>query len=138
MFTSNTCEWSTPQDLFDKLNSEFNFELDVCASKENHKCERYFTKEDDAFLNKWSGRIWCNPPYGRDIGRWVEACANHNNISVMLLPVRTDTKWFHKFIYNNPNAKIRFIKGRLKFNNAKNPAPFPSMIVIFNDDIIEA
>ena len=138
MFTSNTCEWSTPQDLFDKLNSEFNFELDVCASKDNHKCERYFTKEDDAFLNKWTGRVWCNPPYGRDIARWVEACANHSNISVMLLPARTDTKWFHKFIYNNPNAKIRFIKGRLKFNNAKNPAPFPSMIVIFNDDIIEA
>ena len=83
-------------------------------------------------MQSWSGyRVYCNPPYGREIGKWVEKAYNENKngtFIVMLLPARTDTKWFHNFIYKQ--HKIEFIKGRLKFNDGKNSAPFPSMIVI--------
>ena len=130
LFTSNTDDWATPQPFFDELNKEFGFELDVCANDQNHKCERYFTKEQDGLQMDWGGDIiWCNPPYGREIGKWVARCAKHNNTAVMLLPARTDTRWFHDYIYGN--AEIRFIKGRLKFGQSKNSAPFPSMVVIF-------
>ena len=130
LFTSNTDDWATPQAFFDQLNKEFNFELDVCANDQNHKCARYFTKEQDGLQMDWGGAIiWCNPPYGREIGKWVARCAKHNNTAVMLLPARTDTRWFHDYIYGN--AEIRFIKGRLKFGESKNSAPFPSMVVIF-------
>lgn len=135
MFSSTSDEWETPQDLFNKLNAEFHFNLDACASENNHKCEKYYTKEQNGLLALWKGNVWCNPPYGRTVGEWVKnACvsARHNKgVIVMLLPVRTDTKWFHKYIYNQPNVEIRFIKGRLKFGNSKNSAPFPSMIAIF-------
>ena len=119
MYTSNTFEWGTPQDLFDNLNKEFHFDLDVCANDQNHKCEKYFTKEQDGLSQKWQGRVWCNPPYGKVIGNWVKACSEYEGLSVMLLPARTDTKWFHNYIYNNPNAEIRFLKGGLHFNNSK-------------------
>ena len=85
-------------------------------------------------------RIFCNPPYGREIGKWVKkaymtqkAAQNYKCITliVMLLPARTDTKWFHEYIYNKENVEIRFLKGRLKFGDSKNAAPFPSMVVIF-------
>lgn len=130
LFTSNTPEWETPQDFFDKLNEEFHFDLDVCATDENHKCDKYYTKEQDglAMQSEWKGTVWCNPPYGREIGKWVKACAEYSN-AVMLLPARTDTKWFHDYIYGK--AQIRFIKGRLKFGGSKNSAPFPSMVVVF-------
>lgn len=134
MFSSKTDLWSTPQDLFDELNKEFNFDIDVCALPENAKCERYFSPQIDGLSQKWEGVCWCNPPYGREIGKWVEKAYNSAKfggaVVVMLLPARTDTKWFHNFIYNI--AEIRFIKGRLKFGNAENSAPFPSMIVIFD------
>lgn len=78
------------------------------------------------------GVIWCNPPYGREVGKWVEKCANYDGLAVMLLPARTDTRWFHEFIYNK--AEVRFIKGRLKFGGSKNSAPFPSMVVIFRKE----
>ena len=135
MFTSNTPEWATPQAFFDNLNNEFHFELDIAASEDNHKCERYYTKDTDGLAHQddWYGTIWCNPPYGREIGKWVEACARYRGGQcVMLLPARTDTRWFHDYIYNDPKADIRFIKGRLHFNESKEAAPFPSMIVIFN------
>ena len=135
LFSSNSEEWETPQDLFDKLNDEFFFDLDVAANASNHKCPAYFTKENSAFENKWFGTVWCNPPYGREIGKWVQKCADYPGISVMLIPARTDTKWFHEYIYHNPRAEIRFIKGRLHFNNSINAAPFPSMIVIFRSSI---
>lgn len=79
MFTSNTPEWGTPQDFFDKLNDEFHFDLDIAASEDNHKCDRYYTKETDglAHQDEWSGTVWCNPPYGREIGKWVEACSRY-------------------------------------------------------------
>lgn len=135
MFSSKTDLWATPQDLFDELNNEFHFDIDVCADEFNHKCDKYYSKEQDGLQQSWMGTVWCNPPYGREIGKWVEKGYNshhlYNNCIVMLLPARTDTKWFHQYIYNNPNAEIRFIKGRLKFGNSKNSAPFPSMIVIF-------
>ena len=135
MFSSATDNWSTPQDFFDKLNDEFHFTLDVCADENNHKCEHYYTKEIDGLSRPWIGTIWCNPPYGRKIGEWVRRAYFSSHIGsatvVMLLPARTDTRWFHDYIYNKSNTEIRFIKGRLKFGGCKNSAPFPSMVVIF-------
>lgn len=130
LFSSKSVVWETPQDLFDKLNAEFHFDLDVCALPENAKCKRFFTPEMDGLKQEWTGVCWCNPPYGRQIGKWVEKGAKSFATVVMLLPARTDTKWFHEYIYNK--AEIRFIKGRLKFGNSKNAAPFPSMIVVFD------
>ena len=134
MFSSETDMWATPQDFFDKLNEEFNFQLDVCATAENAKCEKYYTKEQDGLSMPWTGTCWCNPPYGRDIGKWVAkayaSSAGGEATVVMLLPSRTDTRWFHDYIYGK--AEIRFIKGRLKFGGSKNAAPFPSMVVIYS------
>lgn len=129
LFTSNTDLWETPQDFFDGLNKEFGFDLDVCALPENAKCERYFTPEKDGLDQEWKGTVWCNPPYGKQVGKWVEKAYKSNCTVVMLLPARTDTKWFHDYIYRK--AEIRFVKGRLKFGGSKNPAPFPSMVVIY-------
>ena len=135
MFSSKTDEWSTPQDFFNELNKEFNFTLDPCATPENAKCEKYYTKEDDGLKQDWSGEtVFCNPPYGRVIKDWVKKCyeesRKENTTVVMLIPARTDTSYFHDYIYNKAK-EIRFIRGRLKFGNAKNPAPFPSMVVVF-------
>ncbi len=134
MFSSKTDLWSTPQDLFDELNNEFHFTLDVCADESNRKCDKYYSKEQDGLSQPWVGTVWCNPPYGRGIGQWVHRAlfaSVAGNTVVMLLPARTDTKWFHDYIYKRDNVEIRFIKGRLKFGGSKNSAPFPSMIVIF-------
>ena len=134
MFSSATDLWETPQDFFDALNREFRFGLDACATPENAKCENFFTQKQDGLSQNWGGygTIWCNPPYGRKIGKWVQKAYNeaqNGTTTVMLLPARTDTKWFHDFIYGK--ADIRFIKGRLKFGGQNNSAPFPSMVVIF-------
>ena len=130
MFSSATDERSTPQHFFDKLNEEFSFTLDPCANDTNHKCKKYFTKTENGLLQNWDDEIvFCNPPYGREIGKWVKKAAESKATVVMLLPARTDTKWFHDYIYEK--AEIRFIKGRLKFGGAQNSAPFPSMVVIF-------
>jgi phage N-6-adenine-methyltransferase len=133
MFSSATDLWETPQSFFDALNEEFGFETDVCALPENAKCARYFTPEDNGLAQTWTGVCWCNPPYGREIGKWVQKAAmsaNKNGATVvMLLPARTDTKWFHRYIYGK--AEIRFIAGRLKFGGGKHNAPFPSMVVVF-------
>lgn len=134
MFSSKTDLWETPQDLFDKLNNEFQFTLDVCATPENAKCDKFYTEEQDGLEHPWEGTVWCNPPYGRGIGQWVRR-ALFASVSgatvVMLLPARTDTKWFHDYIYKRNNVEIRFIRGRLKFGGSKNSAPFPSMVVVF-------
>jgi len=135
MFSSKTDEWSTPQDFFNELNKEFNFTLDPCATPENAKCEKYYTKEDDGLKQDWSGEtVFCNPPYGRAIKDWVKKCYEEskkpNTTVVMLIPARTDTSYFHDYIYHKAK-EIRFIRGRLKLGNAKNSAPFPSMVVIF-------
>ena len=134
LFTSNSSEWETPQDLFDSLNREFDFELDPCATDSNHKCDLYYTKETDGLSKDWDGkRVYCNPPYGRGIENWIKKCAKHKGLAVMLIPARTDTTWFHKYIYHNLCAEVRFLKGRLKFSESKNSAPFPSMIVVFRN-----
>lgn len=133
MFSSRTPEWSTPQDLFDALDKIHNFNLDTAATPENAKCARYFTATDDGLAQDWGGyRVFCNPPYGREIGRWVkkayEEAQKPGTKVVMLLPARTDTKWFHDYCLK---GTVQFLRGRIKFGGSKNAAPFPSMIVIF-------
>lgn len=131
-FSSETDDWATPQEFFDKLNEEFKFTIDVCASAYNNKHDRYFDKEDDGLRQDWSGEVcWMNPPYGREIAKWMEKAYNSSlegATVVCLVPSRTDTKWWHDFAMN---GEIRFIKGRLKFGGSKNNAPFPSAVVIF-------
>ena len=134
MFSSKTDLWATPNDFFDKLNDEFRFTLDPCSTHENAKCYKHFTEEENGLLQDWGNEVvFCNPPYGRQIKDWVkksyEESQKDNTTVVMLIPARTDTIYFHEYIYHK--AEIRFIKGRLKFGNAKNSAPFPSMVVIF-------
>lgn len=133
LYSSKSDEWATPDEIYKNLDEEFNFTLDPCSTDENHKCSNYFTKKDDGLKKQWGGaRVFCNPPYST-IGKWVEKAyresRNDNTLVVLLIPARTDTRYFHDFIYNR--AEIRFVKGRLKFGNSKNSAPFPSMIVIF-------
>lgn len=132
LFTSNSDEWATPQELFSQLNDEFGFTLDACATSDNHKCEYYYTIEEDGLTQDWGGQVvFCNPPYSM-ISSWVEKCyregCKDNTLVCLLIPSRTDTKYFHDYIYNR--AEIRFVKGRLTFSD-KGRAPFPSMIVIF-------
>jgi len=121
--------WETPQWLFDALDKEFHFGTDVCALPENAKCEKYYTPEVDGLAQEWGGVCWCNPPYGREITEWVKKAASANATTVMLLPARVDTKWFHDYVYGK--AEIRFVRGRVKFGGSKDNAPFPSMIVVF-------
>lgn len=129
LFTSNTDLWATPQDFFDKLDSEFHFDLDVCALQYNAKCDRFFTSDVDGLSQEWTGTAWCNPPYGRQIGKWVKKAHDSDCTVVMLLPARTDTAWFHDYIYGK--AEVRFVRGWLKFGESKNNAPFPNMVVIY-------
>lgn len=134
-FSSKTDEWETPQNVFDELNTEFDLEIDVCALPSNKKLNIYWSKRDDGLKQDWScKRCWMNPPYGREISKWVKKAAiGGAEIVVALLPARTDTRWFWDYIYQKPNVEIRFIKGRLKFGASKNSAPFPSMVVIWRN-----
>lgn len=144
LFTSNSDMWETPQHLFDALDATYRFTLDVCATAENAKCKDYFTPEIDGLSQVWRGMCWMNPPYGREIGKWVkkahEESRKYGCTVVCLLPARTDTRWFHDYIWDEsmgPNGDWRngvsgrLIRGRLKFGGSKNSAPFPSMVVIF-------
>lgn len=118
-FSSETHVWSTPQKFFDKYDKIYNFTLDVCASVENAKCEKFFTKEDDSLTKEWKGVCWMNPPYGRDIGLWMRKAywsARHGATVVCLVPSRTDTRWWHDYAMK---GDIEFIKGRLKFGDSK-------------------
>lgn len=141
MFSSKTDQWATPQAFFDTLNSEFGFALDVAADHSNHKCAKYYTKEQNGLDQSWqlsAGGVFCNPPYGREIGLWVKKAYEESlsgQLVVMLLPARTDTKWFHDYILGK--AEVRFVRGRLKFGDSNNSAPFPSMVVIYNGEINE-
>ena len=130
-FSSKTVEWYTPQDFYDRLHAKYGFTLDVCATSDNAKCERYFTIEDDGLKQDWTGTCWMNPPYGREIGKWVKK-AYESSLSgstvVCLVPARTDTKWFHEYCLK---GEVEFVKGRLKFGGAKFNAPFPVAIVVF-------
>jgi len=141
--SSNTHLWATPQDLFDRLNAIHGFTLDVCALPENAKCAKFYTPDMDGLAQDWKNNIcWMNPPYGREIGKWVKKAYDatfmgwqHGGAKVVcLLPARTDTKWWHDYVI--PHGKIEFLRGRLKFVGAascghSNSAPFPSAIVIF-------
>ena len=130
LYSSKSAEWETPQDFFDELDKEFHFTLDPCATKENAKCKKFYTKEEDGLTKNWNNEIvFCNPPYGSEIGEWIKkASETSGGKVVMLIPARADTRYFHNYIYHK--EEIRFIKGRLKFGG-KHFAPFPSMIVIF-------
>lgn len=126
-------EWGTPDEFFKALDAEFHFDLDPCATEENHKCDEYYTKETDGLLQDWGGRaVFCNPPYS-EISKWVEKCYREgqkdNTVVVLLIPSRTDTKYFWNFIVHR--AELRFVKGRLRFGGSKTNAPFSSLIVIY-------
>lgn len=136
MFSSISNMWETPQDFFDKLNSIYKFGLDVCANESNAKCFNYFTEAQDGLSKDWrkasSGMpCWMNPPYGREIGKWMKKAyeSNLQGVKVVcLVPARTDTAWWHDYAMK---GEITFIKGRLKFGGHKNAAPFPSALVVF-------
>jgi len=138
MFSSDSGEWATPQDFYDKLDEEFHFTLDPCATAENAKCSKFYTKEQDGLAQDWTGEtVFCNPPYGKDVGKWARKCRDHamaGGIAVLLVHSRTDTRWFHDFVYHY--AELRFVKGRLKFGGAPNTAPFPSLVAVFTPDTI--
>lgn len=131
-FSSETDNWATPQDFYDKLDSIFNFTLDPCASDQNHKTAKYFTEADDGLAQSWDGeRVFMNPPYGREIGKWVEKASQiKGGLVVCLVPARTDTRWWHDHVVGG-GAITKYLKGRLKFGGQANSAPFPSAIVIF-------
>ncbi len=133
MYSSETDNWSTPQEFFDKLNKEFNFTLDPCAAAENAKCKKFYTVEEDGLKQNWDGeRVFCNPPYGGVLKYWVQKASDATGgVVVLFIPSRTDTQYFHEYIYQKPDVEIRFLKGRTKFGGQKNSAPFPSLLAIF-------
>ena len=130
-FSSATDLWSTPPDFFSALDRVFHFTLDACATAENAKCARFYTREQDGLAQPWTGNVWCNPPYGRTIGKWMRKAwesAQNGATVVCLVPARTCTRWWHDYA---TKGKILFWPGRLKFGGSKNSAPFPSAIVIY-------
>lgn len=131
--SSNTPEWATPRALFDELNSEFNFTLDVASTDENALCDEHYTVAQDGLAQEWPGAVWCNPPYGREIGAWLAKAAStkRGGVVVCSIPARTDTRWWHEYVAQA--SEVRFIRGRLKFGDGNKCAPFPSAIAIFDD-----
>jgi len=136
MFSSATGNWATPKDFFQKLDWRFGpFDLDPCASAQNTKCSNFFTEAEDGLSKDWAGfTSFVNPPYGRGIDKWIEKAylsAKKNGTKVvMLIPARTDTKYWHDYVMKA--SEIHFVKGRLKFGDSKNCAPFPSAVVVFD------
>lgn len=132
-FLSTREDWETPQALFDHLNIKYGFTLDAAASPENAKCPDYYTVEDNALTKRWEGVVWCNPPYGHGIGKWVEKArleAVKGAMVVMLIPARTDTSWWHDHVMKARH--IILIRGRLRFGGSTVNAPFPSCVVVFD------
>jgi phage N-6-adenine-methyltransferase len=130
-FQSKSMEWETPQGLFDELDAVFHFDLDAAAAPSNAKCQRFFTKEDDALQQRWHGSVFLNPPYGRSIACFMRKALEESRKGatvVCLVPARTDTAWWHQYARQ---GQIILLRGRLKFGNASHSAPFPSAIVIF-------
>jgi phage N-6-adenine-methyltransferase len=128
-FSSKTELWATPQKFFDDMAVQYGpFDVDVCADASNAKCPVYFDKASDGLAQTWVGKCWMNPPYGRDIGKWMKKASEADATVVCLVPARTDTKWWHDYAMK---GEITFIRGRLKFGNAVNSAPFPSAVVVF-------
>jgi site-specific DNA-methyltransferase (adenine-specific) len=137
-FSSKSGEYATPQGLFDRLDKEFHFTLDPCATAKNTKCKQYYSKGDNSLAQKWAPHtVFMNPPYGSQIGRWMRKAYTTAQSSpsavVCLIPARTDTRWWHDYCMKAD--EIRFIKGRIRFGGQKNSAPFPSAIVIFRDKL---
>lgn len=131
-FESAKTEWETPEDLYDPLNDEFHFTLDVAADRDNAKCARYLSVADDGLTSEWGGVCWCNPPYGRDLAKWVRKAVfeTWNGVTtVMLIPVRSNTQWWHELCI--PFGEIRFVKGRPKFGGADEGLPWPLAVIVF-------
>ena len=133
MKSSLSNEWTTPRELFEELDAEFHFTLDAASTDENALCEQHYTIDDDGLKQEWVGSVWLNPPYGREIGAWMQKAAqsNRGGVTVCLVPARTDTRWWHEWIVGHA-TEVRFIRGRLKFGNSGSGAPFPSAIVIYD------
>lgn len=131
-FSSATDLWATPQDYFNKIALEHGpFDVDVCALAGNAKAPVFYTPEVDGLAQEWAGTCWMNPPYGRGIGAWMRKAyesAKAGAKVVCLVPARTDTAWWHDYA---AKGDVTFIRGRLKFGDAKNSAPFPSALVVF-------
>jgi phage N-6-adenine-methyltransferase len=130
-FSSATDLWATPQSFFDACNRIFRFDCDVCALPSSAKCEKYFTPEDDGLMQEWTGTCWMNPPYGRNIGKWMRKAwksSEQGATVVCLVPARPDTRWWHDYA---TKGTVLFLRGRLKFGDVKTSAPFPSALVVF-------
>ncbi len=134
-YTSRTDEWPTPMSFFNTLDQEFGFTPDPCATRANAKCKTFFTREQDGLLQNWGTHtVFCNPPYGKPMMAWAQKCFEASMAGatvVMLAHARTDTRWFHLWVYGKA-TEIRFVKGRLKFGDAMASAPFPSLVAIFH------
>ena len=138
MGSSRTDEWPTPPDVFSQLAREFGpFDLDPCATPENAKCPRYFTRADNGLAQHWAGRVYLNPPYGRHgggIAAWMrkawESVQNGTDLVVCLVPARVDTAWWHDYA---ARGEVRFLRGRVRFEGASSGAPFPSAVVVFRN-----
>lgn len=134
LFSKKSDEWETPDRLFAELDKRYKFTLDPCCTIKNKKCDKFYTIKEDGLKQSWVGeRVYCNPPYSQ-ASLWVrkaylESQDHPNILVVMLLPARTDVKWFHTFVKNK--AEIEFIEGRVTFKGAKSNAPFPSIFVIY-------
>lgn len=129
-FASNNQVYETPDEIFDPLNHEFNFDLDVCADSNNNKCLNYFDEQMNGLNQKWKGVCWMNPPF-KDVQKWVKKAYEEtfNGVTtVALVCAKTNTNWFHQYCLTN---EVRFIKGRPKFKGMKHGLPFPLVIVIF-------
>lgn len=133
LYSSRSEEWPTPPAFFEDLSREFKFTLDPCATAENAKCKLFYTKEDEGLIQDWGKHtVFCNPPYGKMMRQWARKCyeASQAGATVVLLAhSRTDTRWFHEWVYGK--AELRFVKGRLKFGDGKQSAPFPSLVAIY-------
>lgn len=128
---TGTDVWGTPQHVFDELHAEFNFTLDPCSDGTNAKCPLFFTPEDDGLAQDWGQHtVFMNPPYSanKDWMRKAYEASLQGATVVCLVPSRTDVRWWHEYAMK---GEIRFLRGRLKFGDAKNSAPFPSAVVVF-------
>lgn len=139
LFASRTDNWSTPQSFYDSLNTEFRFTLDPCAAPENAKCRTYFTKHEDGLHQDWGKyRVFCNPPYGRTMRQWTRKCyaaSQGGALVVLLAHSRTDTRWFQDWVYHKADD-IRFVRGRLRFGDGTQAAPFSSLLAVYRPTII--
>lgn len=136
LYSSEDDSWATPPDIYDKLNKMFGpFDLDPAASSSNAKCEKYYTRSDSGLRASWYGHsVFLNPPYGRDIHRWMRKCSMERfgaKIICALIPGRTDARWFQEYVLSHV-SELYFVRGRIKFEGSFNSAPFPSIIAVYH------